>query len=150
MRTSTRILFNLSGTLLLSEVLTRLPTLPLTSGSLTSLSDFYWARIQDWNSIAEVLKGTLALVTNYAPFPAGQIEKILRTYIVVSFDIPCRLFSEVHVQSLPQSARKTVCDIFGVILQKHLSGKFSAPMTTHRCQANGCRFCLWIYASHRR
>ncbi len=54
-----------TATLLLSEVIARLPALKLDEGALHFLSAFYADRLQDFPSISEVLKGILALLTNH-------------------------------------------------------------------------------------
>jgi hypothetical protein len=54
-----------TATLLLSEIIARLPELKLDEGSLHFLSAFYADRLQDFPSISEVLKGILALLTNH-------------------------------------------------------------------------------------
>jgi hypothetical protein len=54
-----------TATLLLSEVIARLPELKLDEGALHFLSAFYADRLQDFPSISEVLKGILALLINH-------------------------------------------------------------------------------------
>lgn len=67
------------GTLLLSEVLTRLPTYPLDANAVHFLVGFFTDRIQDYPCVGEVLKGVLALVRNHV-LADGDVEGIIRTY----------------------------------------------------------------------
>lgn len=105
-----------SGTLLLSEILTRLPTLPLNDQSLQYLADFYVARLQDFPCINEVLKGLFALVKNHK----------LNNNSALCISICKAIFSEVHTQSLSQNSRKFVFDIVSLIVEKYTQGSRSS------------------------
>ncbi|NEJ83826.1 hypothetical protein GR268_46085, partial [Rhizobium leguminosarum] len=67
-----------TATLLLSEIIARLPELKLDEGSLHFLSAFYADRLQDFPSISEVLKGILALLTNHTTTDEDVVAIIRR------------------------------------------------------------------------
>jgi hypothetical protein len=67
------------GTLLLSEVLTRLPTYPLDATAVHFLIGFFCDRIQDYPCVGEVLKGLIAIVRNH-PLVENDPELVVRTY----------------------------------------------------------------------
>ncbi|KAF2072489.1 hypothetical protein CYY_006198 [Polysphondylium violaceum] len=96
------------GTLLLSEVLCRLPDLPLNQDQLHFLSAFFSDRLQDYSCAAEVIKGLTGLLTNHTlEYPNNQ--KILRG-----------IFTEVHPSTLPHSHRKMVLQIINIMFDKCL------------------------------
>ncbi|KAK5578751.1 hypothetical protein RB653_008424 [Dictyostelium firmibasis] len=97
------------GTLLLSEILCRLPDLPLNQDQVHFLAMFYCDRLQDFACSSEVVKGITGLITNHTPdYPDNQ--KLLRN-----------IFSEVHPTSLTQAHRKMVLQIIDIMFNKCLS-----------------------------
>ncbi|EAL63339.2 hypothetical protein DDB_G0288217 [Dictyostelium discoideum AX4] len=97
------------GTLLLSEVLCRLPDLPLNQDQVHFLAMFYCDRLQDYACSSEVVKGITGLITNHTPdYPDNQ--KLLRN-----------IFSEVHPTSLTQAHRKMVLQVIDIMFNKCLS-----------------------------
>ena len=69
------------GTLLLSEVLTRLPTYPLDATATHFLVGFFCDRIQDYPCVAEVLKGLIALARNHV-LSDNDPELVVRTCVL--------------------------------------------------------------------
>ncbi|EGG16695.1 putative DNA repair and transcription protein [Cavenderia fasciculata] len=97
------------GTLLLTEVLCRLPNLQLNEQQLSFFGEFYIDRLKDYACSSEVVKGIYALVAHHKlEYPYNQ--KMLRT-----------LFSEVHPSSLPQTHRKMVLQIIDILFARHLA-----------------------------
>eukprot|EP01132_Coremiostelium_polycephalum_P003883 gene3883-4846_t len=97
------------GTLLLSEILCRLPTLPLNEQQIHFLSMFYCDRLQDYPCSSEVVKGITGLISNHqTKYPDNQ--KLLRS-----------IFQEVHPSTLSQVHRKMVIQIIEIMLSKHLA-----------------------------
>ncbi|KAM9958722.1 hypothetical protein ACTFIW_012311 [Dictyostelium discoideum] len=97
------------GTLLLSEVLCRLPDLPLNQDQVHFLAMFYCDRLQDYACSSEIVKGITGLITNHTPdYPDNQ--KLLRN-----------IFSEVHPTSLTQAHRKMVLQVIDIMFNKCLS-----------------------------
>jgi hypothetical protein len=73
--------------MLLSEVLARLSTLPLTPVQLGHLINFYTNRLTDVDCIAEVLKGLRALVVNHPIPDANVAAQICRGYYRFHFEL---------------------------------------------------------------
>ncbi|GAM29107.1 hypothetical protein SAMD00019534_122830, partial [Acytostelium subglobosum LB1] len=106
---STDTLTRARGTLLLSEVLCRLPQLKLNEGQVHFLSMFYYDRLKDFACASEVVKGVFGLVINHkVPYPNNQ--KILRA-----------IFQEVHPTTLAQTHRKMVLQIIDFMLLHNLA-----------------------------
>jgi DNA repair/transcription protein MET18/MMS19 len=70
------------GTLLLAEVLTRLPTFPLDATAVHFLVGFFCDRIQDYPCVGEVLKGLIAIARNHS-LADNDPELIVRTYVII-------------------------------------------------------------------
>jgi len=96
------------GTLLLSEVLTRLPGITLTPQALSSLVTFFVQRLSDYVCIKEVILGLSALVQNHSS--PTFVTSILNG-----------IFKEVTVQTLPQSSRKKIFEMMATFCQKYPS-----------------------------
>lgn len=94
------------GTLLLSEVLTRLPGITLAPQAVNSLVTFFVQRLSDYVCIKEVILGLSALVQNHSS--PNFVTPILNG-----------IFKEVTVQTLPQSSRKKVFEMLSIFCQKY-------------------------------
>ena len=133
------------GTLLLSEVLTRLTDLPLNVAGVTTVVTFFCDRLKDyaWVPVActcacqtlpvcscskEVLKGLWAVV-KIRPLPQGLPSKICArsewscALCQCSTVLPpeCSMFTNMSVQGLVQSARKHAIDTLCVLCSKYES-----------------------------
>ena len=64
----------LVATLLLAELLTRLPKLRLDVAGVHFLTCFFCDRLQDFPTIAEVLKAIVALATNHKFFDDDELR----------------------------------------------------------------------------
>lgn len=98
------------ATLLLSEIIARLPELKLDEGSLHFLSAFYADRLQDFPSISEVLKGILALLTNHTTTDEDVVA-IIRS-------ITAEVVDQGYMVSLSQAARMNLLQIYSIVLDK--------------------------------
>ncbi len=70
------------GTLLLAEVLTRLPAHPLDATAVHFLVGFFCDRMADYPCVAEVLKGLTAIVNNHA-LADNDAEVLVRRLVAV-------------------------------------------------------------------
>eukprot|EP01133_Synstelium_polycarpum_P012191 gene12191-14268_t len=96
------------GTLLLSEILCRLPNLKLNEGQVHFLAEFYLDRLKDYPCASEVVKGVFGLATNHKIiYPTNQL--LLRS-----------IFQEVHPSTLPQTHRKMVLQLVDYMLTRNL------------------------------
>ena len=83
------------ATLLLAEVLTRLPDLKCPADATQSLLEFYVDRLEDYHSISPCCQALNALLKNHGPFiTSGHIDKLMEG-----------IFTKVHVPSLSQALR---------------------------------------------
>ncbi|PRP88423.1 hypothetical protein PROFUN_03337 [Planoprotostelium fungivorum] len=105
--TNTDDLLRARGTLLLSEVLSRLPELQLNGDSIMYLCKFFTARLSDYPSVPEVLKGVIALM-KYHNLSDTVVQELLRN-----------LFNEVNVQSLSQTNRKVAFELLTLSLNRY-------------------------------
>ncbi|EFA86574.1 putative DNA repair and transcription protein [Heterostelium album PN500] len=97
------------GTLLLSEVLCRLPDLKLNEAQVEFLAAFYHDRLQDYACASEVVKGVYGLCVNHkVPYPHNQ--KMIRA-----------IFQEVHPSTLVQTHRKMVLQLIEHLLEHNLT-----------------------------
>ena len=67
-----------SATLLLAELLTRLPALKLDTSAVHFLTSFFCDRLQDFPTIAEVIKALLALTKNHKYFEDDELRVVQR------------------------------------------------------------------------
>ena len=87
------------GVLLLAELLTRLPTLPLDDQAVQTFVGFFTARLSDEKCWKETLLGLSALV-QHRPLAAPQHIQIFKS-----------IFDHVAVQTMTQSGRKLALDL---------------------------------------
>ncbi|GLD97529.1 hypothetical protein PINS_up006219 [Pythium insidiosum] len=85
------------GTLLLAEVLTRLPELPLSANAVQLLLTFFVDRLADFPSANACLQALLALLTNHA----AHIPTAMTVVELIQ-----RLVQVLHVPQLGQAMRK--------------------------------------------
>jgi hypothetical protein len=78
-------------------VLSGLPTLKLTAKEIEYLVQFYCARLQDFSSVPEVLKGLHAIVLHHQ-LEAEQPETILRRHLLLL--LPLVAVHVTNVQSI--------------------------------------------------
>jgi len=113
---STDDLLRSRGTLLLSQLLTRLPDLSFgesASQQIQTLFSFFSARLQDYPSQSAALAGLLAL-SKFHDITSG-VENDVQPVVNILQGIS----SEVHVASLPHPARHTVLELLLVLVQKY-------------------------------
>ncbi|KYQ93184.1 putative DNA repair and transcription protein [Tieghemostelium lacteum] len=96
------------GTLLLSEILCRLPNLSLNDDQIHFLSVFYADRCQDYPCAQEVVKGISGLITYHHPESPNN-KKLLSS-----------IFQEIHPSSLSQAHRKMVLQVIDLMLTRDL------------------------------
>ncbi|KAL6063452.1 MMS19 nucleotide excision repair protein [Balamuthia mandrillaris] len=99
------------ATLLLSEVLTRLPELTLDSNAIHFLCLFYCDRLQDFATLAEVLKGLSALLKNHLL----SFEDQVRCFRSVTAEV----VDQGYVLSLSQPSRANLMNIYDFFLSKY-------------------------------
>ncbi|CEG42555.1 DNA repair/transcription protein Mms19 [Plasmopara halstedii] len=95
------------ATLLLAEVLTRLPELQLMPSAVQLLLNFFADRLADFPSASACLRGLLALETHHAaqiPSPRTTISLMVK------------LGSILHIPQLGQAMRKMCFDLFNLTL----------------------------------
>eukprot|EP00743_Colponemidia_sp_Colp-15_P006061 GILK01006515.1.p1 GENE.GILK01006515.1~~GILK01006515.1.p1 ORF type:complete len:1082 (+),score=185.82 GILK01006515.1:34-3279(+) len=108
------------GTLLLSEIITRLPTLQLSAPVVAHLVQFFCDRVADYPCILEVCKGLHALLNHHQlaiqqgtlTLPNGQTTSLFAR-------VTKALFFDIHIQSLTQAARKACLDMVLLLLRRY-------------------------------
>ncbi|MDP2439083.1 MAG: hypothetical protein Q8P67_25330 [archaeon] len=94
------------GSLLLGEVLSRLPSLPLAPHDLQFLGDFLTVRLLDTACLAEVLHGLRGLA-KYHVLEEEQVHGLLDS-----------LFENVHAPSLRHSARRCLFELLCLLTER--------------------------------
>ncbi|TDH65382.1 hypothetical protein CCR75_002035 [Bremia lactucae] len=95
------------ATLLLAEVLTRLPEMHLSLSSVELLLDFFADRLADFSSGSACLRALLALETHHA----AQIQSPLKTVVII-----LKIGSTLHIPQLGQAMRKMCFDLMHLAL----------------------------------
>ncbi|KAJ0406912.1 hypothetical protein P43SY_001763 [Pythium insidiosum] len=96
------------GTLLLAEVLTRLPELPLTPNAVQLLLTFFVDRLADFPSANACLQALLALLSNHA----AHIPSAMTVVELIQ-----RLVQALHVPQLGQAMRKQCYSLMQTALE---------------------------------
>ncbi|DBA01808.1 TPA: hypothetical protein N0F65_002924 [Lagenidium giganteum] len=109
------------ATLLLAEVLTRLPELPLQTTALDLLVNFFSDRLADYPSVSACLQALTALETHHTRL-APKKKKVLATTAVIRADttvaLVLKMLQVLHVPQLSQALRKRCFELLQLALDQ--------------------------------